>query len=273
MSQYADIQAAIFQAQPVAFSGGTNVLHGEKSSYAISALCDFAALGIPATGYYVDTTQYTNKMQMKVVQTIFIDNSQNNGYVEVRNPLFNQAFALPAGYQGYFAILSSKISGGKFYITSTGNQKAIISFLNCAMPIAAWAATVQPPSVGLPQAVADAILDATVQNNRQNVTTLAGQITATDKSGTIVAANTSQILLPANPARQGFVVQNIDPAYPGEGLWVCPSGAAVVGGVGSFAVAACASIGYPGGMAQFAWSNEIQIVGATAGHKFSCVEW
>lgn len=273
MSAYSDIQAAISQSQPVAFSGGSNLLHGEKSSFAVTALCDFSASGIPADGYVIDTTPYINRMQLRVVQTVYLDNSNNNGYAEVYNPTFNQSFSLPAGYQGYFPILGAKVSANKFQVTSTGNKVVNVSFLNCLMPLGIWAATVTPPASGLPQAVSDAIVDATVYANRQRVWTLADQTTAADASGSITAAGVSQVLLPANATRQGFVVQNIDSAFQAEALWISPTGVAVVGGPGSISIAAAASLGYPGGASQYQWSNQITIVAASAGHKFTCIQW
>ena len=272
MPTFADVQAAISQAQPQPFHGGTNLPPGSKSSFAIPVVCDFSASGIPATGYQIDTTVFANKMQMKTVQTLFIDNSGNNGYVEIFNPLFNQAFALPPGWQGYFPILAALISGSKFSVTSTGNQVAKVILLNSLFPFASWAATVTPPTVGQPQTVSDPILDATVQNNRQNVTSIDAQATATDFSGTILVGGTAQIFLAANPARRGFFLQNIDPT-DAEGLWFGFSNTITPGSPGAYGLAQAANVNYPGGAFQGVVSNAIYVVAATAGHKFSGFAW
>lgn len=268
MSTFAAVQAAISQAQPVAFHGA-GLAHGEKSAYGITAICDFSASGIPAAGYSIDTTVYTNRGQMKTVQSLFIDNSENNGFVNVENPTFGQSFALPPGYQGYFPILAPSISGAKFTVTSTGNEIANVILLNVLMPLASWAATVSPPSIGLPQPVSDAILDATVSNGRQNVTSIEAQATATDVSGTITAGGTPQLLIAQNNARRKFTIINIDYSLTGEALWWGFSNTIAVGSPGAYPLAAAASAAYPGGAYQGDASNSIYIVGATTGHKFS----
>jgi hypothetical protein len=268
MSTYAEIQAAISQAQPVAYHAG-NISHGEKSGYGVTAVCDFSASGIPDTGYAIDTTVYTNRAQMKTVQTVFIDNSQNNGYVDVKNPVFGQSFSLPPGFQGYFPILAPALSGAKFSVTSTGNQLANIIFLNTLMPLASWAATVTPPSAGNPQTVADPILDATVSANRVNATSIEAQATATDVSGTITAGGTAQLLIPQNNARRKFSIINIDSTLTGEALWWGFTSGITPGAPGAYPLAAAASIAYPGGAYEGNASNAIYIVAATTGHKFS----
>lgn len=272
MPTFSDVQGAISQAQPVAFHGGTNLPPGSKTAWAITAVCDFSATGIPAQGYAIDTTTFANKLQMKSVQTIFIDNSQNNGFVSVYNPVFDQSFSLPAGYQGYFPIMAPLISGSKFYVTCTGNQKANIIFLNSLMPLASWAATVTPPSVGIPLSVSDAILDATVQNNRQNVTAIEAQATASDFSGSIATAGVAQLVLAQNNNRRGFFLQNIDPSDQ-EGLWFGFSNAITPGSVGAYGLGTSSGLNYPGGSFQGVVSNAIYIVAATAGHKFSGFSW
>jgi hypothetical protein len=272
MTTFAQVQAALSQIQPVAFHGGTNLPHGSKSAFAMTGIFDFSATGIPAQGYVVDTTVFANKLQMKTVQTIYIDNGGNNGFVEVFNPVFNQSFALTPGYQGYFPIMASLISGSVFYVTSTGNNIARVSFLNSLMPLAAWAATIVPPSSGNPQTVSDPILDATVLNNRVRVSTLVSQTSATDRSGTIAVANVAQSLVALNPVRQGFFLQNIDPVI-NESLWFGFSAGIVPGGPGAFGLGQASNINFPGGSFQSQVSNQIFVVAATAGHKFSAFEW
>lgn len=272
MPTYAEVQGAISQAQPVYFHGGQNLPHGSKSGEAVAAVCDFSASGIPGSGYSIDTTVYTNRLQMKTVQTIFIDNSQNNGFVAVYNPVFNQTFALPAGYQGYFPILAPLISGAKFYVTSTGDQVATIQFLNALFPLASWAATVEPPSVGNPFAVSDIILDSTVSGGKVNARSVAAQVTAADGSGIIAAANTWQLLFAANANRQGWSLQNIDSTNL-EALFYAFSNTPTIGASGSYSLAASASPAYPGGAYQGPQSNPIYVAAATVGHKFSAAQW
>lgn len=272
MSIYSAVQGAINQAQPIAFAGGSNLMRND-SPKSINASCDFSAAGIPTTGYYWNPAYFLQAGYIKTVQCVYIDNSLNNGPVTVSNPQFNQSFTLSAGWQGYFPCIAPFLSGGNFNITSTGTGIANVQFLNVQMGCAQWAATATPVTPGITQPVSDAILDATVVAGRQNVTTKFAQLTSVDRSGTIAVANTSQQLAAANAARQGLEIQNIDGVNL-EGIWYNPSGgAAVVGGVGCFELAAASSPNFPGGFAKIVTSNQVNIIATTAGHKFSAIEY
>lgn len=264
-------QNDIRNVQALPFVGGTNILKGETPK-AVPCLCDFSATGVPAAGYTIDVTALMNRGVLRSVQTLYLDNSANNGYLTVSSPTFSQSFSLPPGYQGYFPVIAAEGSGGIFYVTSTGNLPATVTLLNVLFPIGIWPATVTPLVPGLTQPVSDAILDATVSGGRQLVTSKAAQFTATDRSGTIAVGGTQQVLMAANPARQGFLLQNTDSTNI-EGLWINPTGAAVIGGAGSFELSAGADINNPGGSFQGVYSGAISIIAATAGHKFSAIEW
>lgn len=274
MATYAEVQGAIFNAQPIPFAGGQNLLKGEKAPYAVPCVCDFAASNIPAQGFIIDPSRLYNSGAIRSIQSIFFDNSANNSFAYVTVPGFSQVFALPGGWQGYFAILAPVLSGGVMYVTSPlGTGKVTVLLLNTYFTTQQWAATVIAPAAGATIPVADAILDATVVAGRQNVRTTFAQLTSTDRSGTIAVANTSQQLAAANANRQGLEIQNIDGVNI-EGLWYNPSGgAAVVGGVGSFELAAASDPNYPGGSVKLVTSNQVNIIAATAGHKFSAIEY
>lgn len=172
MPSFHDVQNRIGAAQPVAFAGGHNLQPGDKGPKSITCVCDFSASDIPGTGYTIDVSPFFNRDYLKTIQTIFLDNSANNGYALVYNQIFNQSFALPPGWQGYFPTLCPKGSGGVFNVTSTGNGSVNVQLINVSMPLGQWAGTVTPPTVGTPQPVSDAILDGTVSGGRQKVTTL-----------------------------------------------------------------------------------------------------
>lgn len=273
MTTYATVLGAISQAQPIAFEGGTNLLPGDKGPKVINLPCDFSASGIPTSGFPVDLTPYFQKKYFLTVQTLYLDNSLNNGFAAVFNPTFNQSFSLPAGYQGYFSIISANMSSGKFYVTSTGTGVVNVGLINVQIPPAIWAATVTPPTVGTPQPVSDAILDATVSGGRILVTSIDALSTATDHSSTIAAGGTAQSLMLVNSARRGFLIENIDYTNSGEALWWNPTGAAAINTPGSFSLAAGASIAYPGGSAQGVVGNAISVIAATTGHKYSAISW
>jgi len=272
---YQTIQAAIAQARPFPFSAIGQLLKGDKRPVAITVKCDFGATGIPADGYYFDATQLIQMGAIAGIQSVFVDNTGNNANVTVSNPSFNQVIAIPQGYQGIVPILAAEGSGNKFYITSpTGTGQVIVQFLNVLLPLAIWAGINPPTTSGIIQPVSDAILEALVIGGRFNTRQIEAQCTDVDHSGSLAAGNTSQLLMAANPNRRGYRIQNIDPNFPAEALWVNTAGAAaVIGGSGSFGLAACASIGYPGGSIDGKSSAAIHIIGLSAGHLFSAIEW
>ena len=273
MSTYAAVQGANSQQRPQPFSGGANLLPGDSCPKALLQIYDFAASGIPAAGYTSDMTQLVALGNFKAIQTLYIDNSANNGYAAVFNPAFGQSVSLPPGYQGYFPILTAIGSGNQFAISSTGNQIVKVQYLNVFMPWANWAATVTPVPVANPIPVADAILDGTVAGGRQLVTAINGAITTVDGSGTIASGGTAQVLFVANPARRGYRVQNIDGSLPAEAIWINDTGTATVAGAGSYGLAAAASAAYPGGSYDGQSIAAVSIIAATTGHKFTAIQW
>lgn len=274
---YQQVQGAIFQAQPIAYAAGENLLRGEKGPFAIPCACDFGATGIPATGYIIDPSRFYNNGTIKTIQSIFFDNSQCNGQTQVFIPAFNQLFTLAAFQQGYFQILAPLLSGGVMTVTSTATSGvANVLLLNTLMRTATWSAIASGSTGSVP--VSDAILDATVSAGnapaatRQTTKTLVATLTAVDRSGTIAVANTAQVLAVANTSRQGLELQNMDTGTL-EGLWYNPTGVAVVGGVGSFELAAAGGPQFPGGFAKIITSNQVSIIATTAGHKFTAIEY
>jgi len=279
MSTYAQVQGAIYRAQPIAYAAGQNLLRGEKGPFAIPCACDFTAAGIPAQGYTIDPKRFYDTGAIKAIQAIYFDNSQCNGTTQVTIPAFNQVVSLPPYSCGYFPILSPLLSGGQMFVTSNATLGvANVLLLNTYFDALTWSVISQSQGGSIP--TSDAILDATVSTNaaaptatQVNVRTRFGQLTATDRSGTIAVANTSQVLAVANSTRQGLEIQNIDNGNL-EGLWYNPSGnPAVVGGVGSFELAQASAAGYPGGFVKIITSNQVSIIAATAGHKFSAIEY
>lgn len=271
------VQQAISRAMPQPFVGGENLIHGDVSAKALTAFSDWSATGVPGGalpgvyGYTFDPSQIFQARQILSLQTVFLDNSANNAPAYVQSSQFGQIFALPAGYQGFFPVLASAASGGKFLITSplgTGTTTAI--FLNVYFAAETWPAVVSPLATGVVVPVSDAALEALIVAGRFNVRTLAAQATGVDRSATLVAG--SQILIPANAARQGFIIQNMD-TVNFEALWYSFVGAAAIGAPGSFSLAAGSSANFPGGAVQGVVSNQITVIATTVGHKVSALEW
>lgn len=90
-------------------------------------------------------------------------------------------------------------------------------------------------------------------------------VTYTDRSSVINAGGTAQQLVPANPARRGFFVQNVS----GSDLWINSSGSAVAGQptlrIAAGQLYECPVHGVP--------AAAISILSTTTEQQFSAREW
>jgi hypothetical protein len=85
----------------------------------------------------------------------------------------------------------------------------------------------------------------------------------TDRSGSITAGGTAQVLAAANTARVALIGQNIDPS---EDMWLNEvGGTATASTAGSVLVPAKATFSID-------TNRAISVVAATTGHKFTAVE-
>jgi hypothetical protein len=85
----------------------------------------------------------------------------------------------------------------------------------------------------------------------------------TDRSGSITAGGTAQVLAAANTARVALVGQNIDPS---EDMWINEvGGTALANAAGSTLVPAKATFSID-------TNRAISVVAATTGHKWTAVE-
>lgn len=93
-----------------------------------------------------------------------------------------------------------------------------------------------------------------------------GDITKTNRSGTITIGGTAQQLMAANPSRRGWQLQNNSSGV----LWFNETGSTAVANQPSFAL-------YPGLMYESpvgaASTAAISIIGATTGQAFTAREW
>lgn len=92
---------------------------------------------------------------------------------------------------------------------------------------------------------------------------IAPQVTQTNRSGTITAGGTAQVLMAANTAREGFWLQNLSTAD----LWLSDLGTAAATQP-SLQIAAGAYYEAPAVTA-----GAYSIYGATTGQAFACREW
>jgi predicted secreted protein len=221
---------------------------------------DFTA----ANAYLIDLTQQYQQQQFTTLQTIYIDNSDNLDVTEVICGTTNQLITAPPQSQGYYAIL--EVQPPKLQIQSNGNVIVPVQLLNFYIPPQVWSVTGDANVVAGKLQVADPILDATVSNNRVNVTTNPGAVTNTDNSGTIALGGTAQLLLAANPARKSWKLTN-------------PAGATAETLQFAYGAAGNGKIDIPNGQT---WAEgddgglvsqqAIYVVAATTGHAFTAYE-
>jgi hypothetical protein len=251
---YQAAQALMSQVQPQSYNSGYNCLRND-SPKVLPITADFTQAGALAAGYTVDFQNLLQQGNIHSIQTVFIDNSQNNGFVTVINPDYNQKIVLAPGLQGFFPVMAGKLNAASFNITSTSASIVNLEFFNVMIPPLQWSGSVAPLAAGI----------AVIATPPQYI--------ATDYSGTITAGGTAQLLMPLNSARHGWSIQNIDGVNTGEAIWYSLTGTAQINLPGSYSLAAGQSIAFPGGYGQGLTSNAISIIAATTGHKFTATSW
>jgi len=199
-----------FIPQPV--PTGNAACEGRK---AITTIIDFS-LGLTFT---LDLSAVQAQLAwFKSIQTIYVDNSANSNPFNITCGVTTQKIVIPPNCCGYVPLLQPDQPVLQF---QSANVVAVkIQLLNFFLPPFIWsvngAATLNP---GGTLAVADAILDATVSNNKVNVTSVPYTIqTLTDASGTIAVGGTAQIAIPASASRQRWIIGN--PAAATEPLFI-----------------------------------------------------
>lgn len=239
----------------------------KEGPQAVSIPYDFSA-GVQS--YTTDMQIIKQQGKISMIQSVYIDNSNNNQPLVLTVSGIGQQVVVPATYQGIFPVL---VTGQPvFFVTSAGSGHANIYYCNVQQAAFMWqtAATSFNPITTLP--VSDAILDATVSNNRVNTTVYEAPAAITDWSGVIAVGNTAQQLMPANPLRRGWAIQNIDETNI-EQLRYNLTGTATGAAVGSFTLGASGGANVPGGYAQGVGTGAISIFAATTGHRFTAIEW
>ena len=104
-------------------------------------------------------------------------------------------------------------------------------------------------------------------------------ITPADCSGTISVGGTAQNAITSSATLHGFFLANIDAsAGSGEPLWISFTTTAAAATAASYALAAPTAVTFAGMSSfttptGFATNHAVSVVGATAGHKFSCTQW
>ena len=190
---------------------------------------------------------------LSIVQTAFIDNSNNGSAITLAVNGSNQKLTCPPYSQGYFPIM---LIGPTLSLIakSAGGVAVAISFLNVYAELSIW-------NVTAPGSVTGAVtVNGTVTLQPQGAV-------FTNRSGAIGTGGTSQQLAAANGARKRIIVQN--PSTEIESLFIRFGAAAGVNDGVAFEI-------LPGGAfdsgAAPVSTEQIQVVATTAGHKFIAQE-
>lgn len=189
---------------------------------------DFTAAG----GYTVDLSNLFSGGQLTVVQTVYADNSANPAPLQFFVPDTQETITFPPFSQGFLPLFFS--STFKLVVTSSGGVKLVAQLLNYNVAPSMWNSNGFPAiGVGGVQQVSDVILDAAVSDNALNVR-LSGNISLTDRSALIGAANTPQVVMGNNPSRAFFSLMNtsVDTMWFSYGA-IVPA----VNGIGSYLLA------------------------------------
>jgi hypothetical protein len=171
--------------------------------------------------YFVDLTQLVNQAIIDFVQTIWVDNSQNDDAVTIESMATGQSQTVPPNAQAYLPIFASSTQP-QFTVTSSGAANVEIIFANFGLPAVAYGVNsilggaFKFNSSGCLE-TSDVVLDGIVTNGGLNINT---SYSETDISFTTTGA--SQVISAANAARQYFFVQC--PASLTTGLWINKAG-------------------------------------------------
>ena len=224
-----------------------NALIPKEGPKAIPITFDFSA----ANAYGADFTIASQTGVISIIQCLYVDNSNNPAQLVITIPSLGQVIKCPPNSEGYFPVLSP--NSPKFELASTGGVTVTVFFINVPLPALFWGPAQAFSFNGANQLlVSDPQLDATISGGA--IKTIEAPITAVNAS--VVVTGASQLILPVNLARRGFMV--IDYTNP---CAINPTGAAALGASGSIQIPA--GVPYfspPGGFA----GNAIAFIGTAA---------
>lgn len=155
--------------------------------------------GLQAT---LDLTNFFQQGTIASIQSMYVDNSENDVPIIVDMGGTNQNVVIPAGFEAYLPVLQANPPVLNFSCSAA--VIVTVQLMNFFVPPYMWNAS----GGSVPSVVSDAVLDSTVSNNRVNTTNYNGQVVLTDISGTITVGGTAQVLAAANPARQRLQINN-----------------------------------------------------------------
>jgi len=208
---------------------------------------DFSTTSPQAT----DLVQEIEANIINMVQSIYVDNSNNANTLTITFDQTNQKIVVPATAQGIWPVITPK-DAPRFVLATTpaGGLIVNIILLNVPMPLTAWG----PVNVS-----------TTINNPTYTQTPFVG--TTVDHGGNVVTTGVSQLLAGANAVRKRITIEaqsnNVN------SLWVAFASAASNNGLNCFEI-------MPGGYFDSGngpVSSEVVNITGTIGDKFACREW
>lgn len=147
----------------------------------------------------IDLTQFIQQGTIKSVQSIYVNNKSGANDLIFDFSGTQQSITVQAGRQAYISVLQP--NAPVFTISCTNSaQIAFIQVLNFFMPTYMWGGTY---TVDIPA------IDVIIVNGRLNVRTTPQALVAdTDRSGTITAGGTGQLLMATNASRLQWNLEN-----------------------------------------------------------------
>lgn len=197
--------------------------------------------------------------ELGFVQSLYVDNSQNNNTLEIISGIIEQRISVPAGVQLYIPVLTADPPVFNIATTAVAGLKVTIFF--CNVPFASI--STNEPCCPLPENAATATHQVEEINQLSLILAALGGAVQTDvdASGTLAAGGVSQVVAAAAPAGNRVIIFN--PTTAAESLFVNSTGAATVAGTDSFEVV-------PGGYYDTGEkiTNAVQVNAVTIGHVF-----
>lgn len=208
---------------------------------ALPVAFDFSVLDVIDFDLLIENTSGV----FQFVQSVWIDNSDNPGALTLIFGVTNQRIVAPAFSQGCWPVIT--VDQTRVRLSSPNHAAAVGQIILMNVPMAY---TQSGPFTA-------------------NVTAAAiAPVVADDFSDTIALGGASQVAIPANPARLGFLIQN--PANEIAPLFVnFTDAASIVAG----SVEILPGAMFPPNGAPYVSQEEITINAATTGHRFTAKEF
>lgn len=115
-----------------------NAVVHDTSNNELSQSLAFKFKSLANVKHLIDLSYLSDTDGFSKIQTVFIDNYENNGDVIIEVLNTDQRIICKANKQGYFPILSDTRAKFKAYHTGTGEPEINLNFLNFIIAQGSW---------------------------------------------------------------------------------------------------------------------------------------